>query len=336
MTLIKKILGIGWLFCCLLLLSGGTSLAQTQEDQNRLQPQQQSPSTVDLESQPNTYQYPRGRRRGGIPQPNTATGAPDPPPNTIQPNNNIPSINPNFRSQPVPQASAPAAVPMTSTGRPPGSAPAPAPVIPPAQGFIGPPAPIPPTPEQMAPAAPKIIYQNGLLSVESVNARLIDILNGIHTKAGIQFEGIQAAQERVAGKFGPAPADEVLTSLLRGSRYDYVIIGMPANPALVQRVILSPASGAPAVAAAPATQPGGAVQQSEGDEDDNSSEDTAAEVPQGQAPQTGLAQPPGTNTPKSTEQLLEELKRMQQQNLQQNQQNQQNQPAAPVKPTGPQ
>jgi hypothetical protein len=328
MTLIKKILGIGWLFCCILLLSGGTSLAQTPEDQNRLQPQQQSPSTVDLESQANTYRYPRGSRRAAFPQPNnTATGDPDPPPNNIQPNNNIPAINPNSRPQPATPSSAPAAVPMTSTGRPP----VPPRAIPPAQGFIGPPAPIPPTPEQMAPAAPKIAYQNGLLSVESVNARLIDILNGIHAKAGIQFEGMQGAQERVAGKFGPAPADEVLTSLLRGSRYDYVIIGMPANPALVQRVILSPTSGAPAVAGTPAAQPSGAVQQSEGDEDD-SSEDTAAEVPQGQTPQPGLAQPLGTNTPKSTEQLLEELKRMQQQN----QQNQQNQPAAPRKPTGPQ
>jgi hypothetical protein len=187
----------------------------------------------------------------------------------------------------------------------------------------------------MAPAAPKITYQNGLLSVESVNGRLIDILNGIRTKAGIQFEGLQTTQDRVAGKFGPARADQVLTSLLQGSRFDYVIIGMPENPALVQRVILSPSSSAAAAGSTPGAQP---VQQPSGDEEENAGDDPAEAPEQVQAPeqmqQPAQIQPRGATTPKTTEQLLEELKRMQQQN--QPQQNQQNQQPAPVKPRIPQ
>jgi len=191
----------------------------------------------------------------------------------------------------------------------------------------------------MAPAPPKVTYQNGLLSVESTNARLGDIFNAIRAKAGIQFEGLPTGQEkdRVAGKFGPAPADQVLTSLLQGSHFDYVIIGMPENPSLVQRVILTPNPGSGAVAAAPGTQP---VQHAEGDEDDDSGDDSSAESPdqaqgsQQPPPAQGAQHPAG---PKNAEELLNELKRMQQQAQQnQQQQQQQNQPQdAPNQPPVP-
>lgn len=170
-----------------------------------------------------------------------------------------------------------------------------------------------------------------------MNARLIDILNGIRSKAGIQFEGVQQSPDRVAGKFGPAPPSEVLSNLLQGSRYDYVIVGTPENPGLVQRVILTPTAG---TAAAAGNTPAGveAAQQANGDEDDSSDDDSsgADETAQPQQPQPN--QPADPNGAKTPEQLLEELKRMQQQSLQQNQQNpnQQNpQNPAPRKPGPP-
>ena len=206
-------------------------------------------------------------------------------------------------------------------------------VQPQTQGFIGPPAPIPPTPEQMPPSAPKVSYQDGLLSVESTNSRLSDILNSIRARTGIQFEGIQTTQDRVAGKFGPAPANEVLTSLFQGSHFDYVIISMPDNPEIVQRVLISPNAAGGATAGSPVTQPV-AQQQPSGDEDE--SEETPAEAqqtPVPQPPQQIQQPPPGGRTP---EQMVEEMKR--------NSQNQQNPsesnqtPPAPVKrrPLSPQ
>src|SRR5437762_5356220 len=59
---------------------------------------------------------------------------------------------------------------------------------------------VPLRPEQIPPVPPKIVYQNGLLSVEATNSTLSDILNAIRSKAGIQIEGFQGAQDRVAAK----------------------------------------------------------------------------------------------------------------------------------------
>jgi hypothetical protein len=169
--------------------------------------------------------------------------------------------------------------------------------------------------------------------VESTNARLLDILNAVRAKTGIQFEGLPSGQERdrVAGKFGPAPADQVLTSLLQGSHFDYVIMGTPDNPSQVQRVILTPNGGTGAVAAS-GPQP---VQQVRGDDDDDSSDDSAESPDQSQGAQQQPAQgaQAPNRGPKSAEQLLNELKRMQQQ-AQQNQQQSQpqdapNQPPVP-------
>lgn len=308
MMLLKKFLGFSGLFFCALLLPGAVVGAQDQDSQ--AQPSQQTPSTTDLEAAPNTYQYPTAprRRRGISPQPNAQPNNPDPPPNPDPAVNNNPAANTGLRPQAMGsnQTANPVPVTQAPTGQP--------------SGLIGPPAPPPATPETMAPTPAKIVYQNGLLSVESVNARLIDILNGIKSKTGIQFEGIQSTGDRVAGKFGPAPADEVLTSLLEGSRFDYVIIGMPDQPSMVQRVILSPSSAAGALANAPGAA---SAQQNSDDEDDSEEASTDNSAAQQQGQQPGQAR--GVSGPKTAEQLLDELKQLQRSQVQ-NQQNQENQP----------
>lgn len=329
MKFISKILGLGWLAGFILLLPGGLC-AQNQDQQ---------PPTVDLEAQPNVYRYPTAPRRRGFTRPTNTDASGNPVPTAGIATNNSPDPDPNSpqpNAEVQPQPAQPVAAPVTAapTNRPAHSQHAGAngqSFVQPGQGGIGPPAPLPLTPEQMAPNPPKIVYQNGLLSVESVNSRLIDILNGIRSKAGIQFEGIQALQDRVAGKFGPAPADEVLTNLLQGTHFDYVIIGSPENPSLVQRVLLTPNTNS--ASSAPAASPN---QEASSDEDDNS-EDAQETPEQAQTPEQiqqpgAVAHPPNApNGPKTAEQLLQELKQMQQ-----NQQNQQNLPPAPIKRTGPQ
>lgn len=339
MILSGKIRWFGCLLCMFLPALLAISMPQ--------QPRNEMP-TEDLEAQPNTYQYPQTpRHRARRPQPPVQN--PDqssyPPAQQNDQNQagqtNPPQTNPPMGApaiRPMPQMNgAQFPPPSTQSNKPPATAPPPAPAPMPQvqshnnQGFIGPPAPIPPTPEQMPPSAPKISYQDGLLSVESTNSRLSDILNGIRARTGIQFEGMQANQDRVAGKFGPAPANEVLTSLFQGSRFDYVIISMPDNPAIVQRVLISPNAAGGTTAGSPVTQPV-AQQQPSGDEDE--SEETPAEAQQTPAPQPiqQIQPPPGGRTP---EQMVEEMKR--------NSQNDQNpnpnqMPPAPVKrrPLNPQ
>lgn len=195
-------------------------------------------------------------------------------------------------------------------------------------------------PEQMPPAPPKIVYQNGLLSVEATNSTLSDVLNGIRTKTGIQIEGLQGAQDRVAAKLGPAPTQVVLTGLLQGSHFDYMILARPDRPGVVQKVILTPASGAGLTSNASNGVPvRNTMVLNQGDPDDDEA-NISQPLPQVQAPPPPPPQPQPAQQPgaavqgnRTPEQVLEELKQLQQQQ-QQNQQNPQQ--TAPLKPRIPQ
>ena len=165
-----------------------------------------------------------------------------------------------------------------------------------------------------------------MLTVNAVNSTLSSLLTAIRNKTGIEFEGAElAGQERVAISMGPASEGEVLASILSGSSLDYVVMGRPDSPIIVQRVLLTRRSrpGAPPVVANGQQTPTSNGQQ-EGDEegqDDNAVEDqqpqdTAAQPPPVQQQPEGQAQPQApadqTAQPKTPEQLLQELKEMQQ------------------------
>lgn len=321
MTVVVKNQRFAFLLWVLLLALVGSSVAQLPRRQRRPQPsqQQQQPgnSTAEQESEPNTANYPQ---RPVFTPYNPATQSPASA-NNQQTAPSVVTAQPAQPVNPAPQAPQAQANPGPAPQR---------------QKFIGPLLPIPPTPEQMPPGAPRIAYQNGLLTVDSVNSRLTDILNTIHNRTGIQFEGLLPSQDRVAGKFGPAPADEVLTSLLAGSRYDYVIVGSPESPSLVQRVILTPSSSSAATAGVSPAPMGTNSQASDSEDEDNGNDEAEGQQPeqvQAPEPQQVPAVQPGLNpngTPKTTEQLLEELKQIQQRNQQRQP------PTAPLKPTVPQ
>jgi len=199
------------------------------------------------------------------------------------------------------------------------------------------PTPVPsPTPMQamkpsdMPPVPPQVTFRNGLLTVNAVNSTLSSLLTAIRNKTGIEFEGAElAGQDRVAISMGPASEGEVLASILSGSSLDYVVMGRPDSPTIVQRVLLTRRSkpGAPAIAnGQPAPNPSG---QQEGDEEGQ--DESAADADQQPQPQDTAAQPPPVQQqpegqqaqpqptpadqnaqPKTPEQLLQELKEMQQ------------------------
>jgi hypothetical protein len=178
----------------------------------------------------------------------------------------------------------------------------------------------PADPPPTTPAVPPVVtYRDGLLTVQAVNSNLSSVLTAIRNKTGIEFEGSENVADRVAISLGPAPAGEVLAAIFAGSRYDFVAIGRPDNPGIVQRVILTSKSQPGAVATA---QPQPKPSNGEGDEEDNPDEqvnaggdpqDTPVQpVPIPQLPQQ---QPPQTQNeqPKTPEQLLQELQEMRRQ-----------------------
>jgi hypothetical protein len=88
------------------------------------------------------------------------------------------------------------------------------------------------------PALPLIVtYTNGMLRIQAQKVTLSQVLFEVQrlTQAEIAIPA-GAEQEQVAADLGPAPAREVLTSLLNGSPYNFIFVG---NELSLERVILS-------------------------------------------------------------------------------------------------
>lgn len=196
-------------------------------------------------------------------------------------------------------------------------------------------------PEQMPAVPPVITFTEGALTINAQNSTLGDILRGVRNQTGASVDMPGNATERVMGKFGPGPARDVLTSLLNGTHFNYVLMGSATDPEALDRVVLTAKSNggeAPATQEASAAQPnqgppppapaanapddlfGSASDQSDdssenifGTDDQNSSDDQQAQNnPFGQ-PQ----QQPDARTP---EQMLQDLQQQQAQQQQAQQQ----------------
>jgi len=215
---------------------------------------------------------------------------------------------------------------------------------------------VPLRPSQMPSVPPRVSYQQGQLTVIAENSTLGDIFGAIRNATGIKIETQGGPSgDRVAAKIGPAPAKEVLLSLLQGSRYDYVMLGSVTDPEQVERVILTPkTAGATQTASVPA-QPQMPPQQARPETDDenndeNAEEDTGPPPVRGpdrpQPEQPGAAVQPNVQQPqpnppvnpnpngqvKTPEQLLQELRERQQREQQGLQPQQGQQPYDPNRP----
>jgi hypothetical protein len=102
-------------------------------------------------------------------------------------------------------------------------------------------------------APPLVAYSNGILTITAHNALFSDVLEAIRARTGAVVEfpaGI--GKDRVYDTIGPAPMREVLTALLEGSEFNYVMLSSPSDPRIVHRIILTARQASSnAVAAAP-------------------------------------------------------------------------------------
>jgi len=201
----------------------------------------------------------------------------------------------------------------------------------------------PPTPEQMAPVPPKVWYQGGQLTIQSQNATLAQVLRAVGSKMGASMDIPSSANsDRVVAQLGPGEPSGVLYALLNGSRFNYIILGIPNQPGSVQRVVLSLRQNTPAITNTAQNQP---VQQppQQPDEEYNPPEPMPVEdnSADSQPPLPGAFRPGAYVPPqnvefpqvgstdangqfqqgvKTPEQLLQELQRIQQQQQQYQQQ----------------
>ena len=197
--------------------------------------------------------------------------------------------------------------------------------------------PPPPTLEQQSPTAPQVSYRNGLLTIDAPNSTLSSILRAVQTQTGATMDvPAGASNDRVAMQLGPGQPRDVLHTLLNGSKFDYMILGVAGQPGAIQKVILTPkTAGGATTQAANTPQP-----TADESQDDSSTADSGgeSEYPGGteQAPPAPGAfrrpmggpggqafqqqqQTPGAYDPnivKTPEQLMHELQQMQQQQQQ--------------------
>jgi hypothetical protein len=219
------------------------------------------------------------------------------------------------------------------------------------------PPPPPPTPEQGPSSPPEVSYQAGQLIIVARNSTMGDVLNAVKQKTGASVEMPPASTERVVGKFGPGAPRDVMAQLLNGSHYDYVLLGSPADPGALKKVVLmarvsGPQPNAPQQAQQNNQVPPGyvnpafqnrayqnqnqnlqAVPEVENEQPvEEANPDTSQDVQPPEEEQPATDQPPGEQPQpgqqpmvKTPEQLLREL----QQQQQQQQQEQTGQPAPP-------
>ncbi len=202
-----------------------------------------------------------------------------------------------------------------------------------------PPTPAPLTPEQMPPTTPRVTYRSGLLTIDAQNSTLSQVLRAVQAQTGASVEmPSSAATERVTMQVGPGRPRDVVNTLLNGSKFNYIILGMIDNPGGVQKVILTSRQNAPATVNTaqnalgqanqpPPDEPEDEEMQGPGAEADNPPDTRQAtpmpvpgrfrpgQFPAPQPPDTSPA-PDNGNPPnggKTPEQLLQELQNMQQQ-----------------------
>jgi hypothetical protein len=193
-----------------------------------------------------------------------------------------------------------------------------------------PPAPPPPPPtlQQMPALPPQVRYSRGQLTIVAENSTLADILRAVRTQTGAVVEIPPNATERVVIHLGPGPARDVLTALLNGSHFNYVMMGSAAHPDSVERLILTSKSGGtpePGLPVQPAQSNNEVQMDDPGIPGTDIAEQPVDEPADNSANEENQQQQPnGQSQAKTPEQLLRELQ--QQQLLQQQQQPQ---PAAP-------
>lgn len=118
------------------------------------------------------------------------------------------------------------------------------------------PAPVPSAPESALDVAPhpaSIHLKNGELVVVADNSDLAGILKSVAQLGGMQVDGL-GKSSRVFGTYGPGQPQDVLTQILNGSGYNFMMVGqsaegMPLRLLLTEKTGSSlPASNAPAPA----------------------------------------------------------------------------------------
>lgn len=183
-----------------------------------------------------------------------------------------------------------------------------------AKAEVTPPAPPAPNwPINDSPVPASVNWDGGSLRIIAANSSLKQILDDVARETGAKVEGA-VKDQRVFGDFGPGLPGDVLSQLLHGTGYNFMLVG-DAGRGMPREVILSAAS-----TAAPGMRPASTSPQQ--DDYDESAPDNQYDAPP-QPPMLPQPQPPnagpeGQQPVRTPQEILREMQMRQQQMQQQN------------------
>jgi hypothetical protein len=114
-----------------------------------------------------------------------------------------------------------------------------------------PPGPLSQVPMDQLPATPAMVsYQNGLLAISAQNSTLGEILRDVRKLTGttIDIPPGSGANERVVTHLGPGAPWDILTRLLNGSSFNYIMLGSSSDPTTISSVVLTAKTSSAAAA----------------------------------------------------------------------------------------
>ncbi len=167
------------------------------------------------------------------------------------------------------------------------------------------------------------------LRIAATNSSLQQILRDVSTATGVKVEG-EAADERIYGSYGPAPAREVLAKLLDGTGYNVLMVGDKGEGTPRELVLTVRTNSAPKPSAADNPTRQNADDEAQEDPEPPEQTNPVPHRPFGVSP----AAQPGQG--RSPEQIMNEMQQRQLQIQQQQQQIQQQQGQPQQQPGQPQ
>ena len=159
------------------------------------------------------------------------------------------------------------------------------------------------------PAQPATIKLTaGTLEVTANNSSLTAILNSLSSSSGMSIDGL-GKDQRVFGIYGPGSPRDILSELLDGAGYNFLMVG-ETDAGVPREIVLTARTNAPLSAPGPSSR-------SEEDEEPVNSPQPEEMPPPPVAPVNEQPQ-----RPRSPQEMLQELQRLRQQQQQQQQQQQ--------------
>jgi hypothetical protein len=87
---------------------------------------------------------------------------------------------------------------------------------------------------------PKVSYENGQLSIWAENCTLQQVLDAVHEKTGTKVEAPFLDTTKISVELGPGDPVEIVSKLLYGIRFNYIILGSNTPVRRAERIIITP------------------------------------------------------------------------------------------------